>query len=211
MSAKRAYHHGNLQEALLEAAIDIIDKEGTSALTIRRLAEKVGVSHAAPAYHFKDKNALLVAVATEGFRRLGHYFEKCVSQKDPVERVREMGHAYIDFALAHPSHYRVMFGPDFATIKTDDPEFIQVASAAFAYLHDTMKEIYPERRGPDSEEMNSLTAALSSWSTVHGVVMLWIDGTIQCQFEEWDDTVYRRIGYSITDNLASVYRRATEA
>lgn len=216
---KKAYHHGNLREALLEAAIDIIDEEGTGNLTIRHLADRVGVSHAAPAYHFKDKSALLVAVATEGFRRLGEYFQRSLSYAElaePAERVRQLGHAYIDFALAHPSHYRVMFGPDLNKMKTDDPEFIAVASGAFGFLHETMREIYPDfdssnpAESSEEEGMNSLTAALSAWSTVHGIVMLWIDGTLRCQFEEWTDDTYRTVGRAIADNLAVVYRQAQE-
>lgn len=219
MAEKKAYHHGNLREALLEEAIRIIDEEGTGALTIRRLADRVGVSHAAPAYHFKDKNALLVAVATEGFRRLGEYFQRSIAHAataDPAERVRQLGHAYIDFALAHPSHYRVMFGPDLKSIKTDDPDFIEVASAAFGFLHETMREIYPDfdeaepTAAPTEAGMNSLTAALSAWSTVHGIVMLWIDGTVRCQFEDWTDETYRAIGHSVLDNLTVVYRGAYE-
>lgn len=219
MGEKKAYHHGNLREALLEAAIAIIDAEGTGGLTIRHLADRVGVSHAAPGYHFKDKGALLVAVATEGFRRLGEYFQRSVAAAapaDPAERVRQLGHAYIDFALAHPSHYRVMFGPDLAGMKIDDQEYVTVASAAFGFLHETMQEIYPDFDVMDPSApaedggMNSLTAALSSWSTVHGIVMLWIDGTLRCQFEDWTDETYRAVGHSIADNLAVVYRQAQE-
>jgi AcrR family transcriptional regulator len=219
VATKKSYHHGNLREALLEAAIDIIDDEGTGNLTIRHLADRVGVSHAAPAYHFKDKSALLVAVATEGFRRLGEYFQRSLSSADladPAERVRQLGHAYIDFALSHPSHYRVMFGPDLSGMKIDDPEFVNVASGAFGFLHETMREIYPDfseadpAQSPGEEGMNSLTAALSAWSTVHGIVMLWIDGTLQCQFEEWTDETYRAVGRAIADNLAVVYRQAQD-
>ncbi|MFP4430833.1 MAG: TetR/AcrR family transcriptional regulator [Spirochaetota bacterium] len=219
MAKKKAYHHGNLREALLEAAIAIIDEEGTAGLTIRHLADRVGVSHAAPGYHFRDKSALLVAVASEGFRRLGEYFQKSLSgvvSADPAERVRLLGHAYIDFALAHRAHYRVMFGPDLMGMKIDDPEFTAVASGAFGFLHDTMREIYPDfdetdpAASPDDDGMNSLTAALSAWSTVHGIVMLWIDGTLRCQFEDWTDDTYRAIGRSIADNLAVVYRRAQD-
>ena len=79
-----------------------------------------------------------------------------------------------------------------------------------------MREIYPDfeehdpAESPTGEGMNSLTAALSAWSTVHGIVMLWIDGTLQCQFEDWTDETYRAVGRAIADNLAVVYRQAQE-
>ena len=99
---KTAYHHGDLRSALLLAAADVVEKHGLKALTLRYVARRAGVSHNAPYRHFKDRNALLAALAEKGFRDLGSALEG-----KPGVR---MGEAYVRFGLAHPARFRLMFG-----------------------------------------------------------------------------------------------------
>src|SRR5258706_16100220 len=99
---KAAYHHGDLRPALLRAAEDVMGKQGLEALTLRDVARRAGVSHNAPYRHFKDRNALLAALAEDGFRALGKALEGKSGSL--------MGEAYVRFGLANPARFRLMFG-----------------------------------------------------------------------------------------------------
>jgi AcrR family transcriptional regulator len=109
---KRGYHHGDLARALVTAAVDIIDKHGPEAFTLREAAAAIGVTHGAAYRHFEDKQALLAAVAEEGYRALVARLAKAPdTEVDPRARLRSIAAAYVDFAMEKPAHYRVMWGP----------------------------------------------------------------------------------------------------
>ncbi len=101
----RPYHHGDLRRAILGAALDVITAEGPSAVSLRDLARRAGVSHAAPAHHFKDRVGLLTAIAAEGFGLLA-------TALDDAEDLRDAGVRYVRFAREHPAHFQVMFSPE---------------------------------------------------------------------------------------------------
>src|SRR6185369_3100540 len=102
MSTPISYHHGDLREAALRKAAEILENEGLESLSLREVARRAGVSHNAPYRHFPDRDGLLVALVEEGFQML----------LDALARRprREMGEAYVDFALSHPQRFRLMFG-----------------------------------------------------------------------------------------------------
>src|SRR5262245_65147086 len=100
------YHHGDLPPALLKAAGKILEKEGVGGLSLRELARRAGVSHNAPYRHFPDREALLAALAAEGFAMLGSAQREAAA----AAGLRGMGEAYVRFALAHPQRFRLMFG-----------------------------------------------------------------------------------------------------
>src|SRR5207244_11860231 len=115
MGKKRPYHHGNLRQALIDAALELIEERGVSALTLREVARQVGVTHAAPQRHFADRAALVAAVAEQGFRGLAaHVASVRGSARTPAQRLRALGVAYVEYALAHTAHLRVMLSPDVA-------------------------------------------------------------------------------------------------
>ncbi|MCG8480831.1 MAG: TetR/AcrR family transcriptional regulator [Spirochaetales bacterium] len=183
------YHHGDLRHALIEAALEIIDSEGTEALTIRRLAKEVGVSHAAPAHHFPDKTAIILAVAIEGFRILGRRLQSTMTIADAKKRLTELGRGYCRFAFEHPAHYRIMFGPHKAQLINHDGEFHQVASGAFDVL---LKAVTPlVARPEDSAEERARragAASMSCWTHGHGNGMLWESNMLNHGRERvWDD------------------------
>lgn len=167
------YHHGALRKALIEKALEIIDREGIGALTIRRLARDVGVSHAAPSYHFADKGALVVAIATEGFRLLADRMAPCAQIRDPHERFRELGRAYISFAFDHPAYYRLMFGTQI-NIGDDMPVYIDEGDQSFGALVASVTELIarPDRSAEENERRVQ-AASIAAWTHVHGVVMMW--------------------------------------
>src|SRR5215218_3535844 len=126
----RPYHHGDLRRALLQAALEAIAEVGPAAVSLRDLARRAGVSHAAPAHHFGDKAGLLTAVATDGFRRLAATLGEAY---EATGSFLEVGVAYVRFAVTHRAHFEVMFRPELN--HTDDPELVRARDAARALLY----------------------------------------------------------------------------
>ncbi len=142
------YHHGDLAAAVLKAAGELVEKEGLAGLSMREAARRAGVSHNAPYRHFPDRDALLGALAEEGFAQLETALESCSG--------RELGEAYVRFALAHPQRFRLMF-------TTGEPRATYERFAtAFA--------------GSGAE---ARVAAAAAWSLVHGLADLILDGHLE--------------------------------
>jgi AcrR family transcriptional regulator len=174
--ARRPYHHGNLRRALLDQAVATIHDEGVEGLTLREIGARLGVSRTALYRHFADKRALLGAVATEGFRMLRRQLVEAWEEGGRVPTAFDaMGVAYIEFAVANPSHYRVMFG-GFVDPRASDPELAAEAAGAFQALVDALAALQREGavHGDDTVSM-----ARFVWAVVHGVAMLAIDGQLR--------------------------------
>ena len=171
----RPYHHGNLRRALLDEALTTIRAEGVDGLTLREWGPGRR-SRTALYRHFADKRALLAAVATEGFRTLR---QQLITAWEDGGRGRaafdSMGVAYVRFAVANPSHYRVMFG-GFVDPKACEPELAAEAAGAFQALVDALAALQHDAivRGDDTVQM-----ARFVWAVVHGVAMLGIDGQLR--------------------------------
>ena len=121
MSASpRSYHHGHLREAAIEAAVAEVERVGAAGVSMREIARRAGVTHAALAYQFGDKSGLFTAVATEGFRLAAAAIGPAATGP---EGFLNGGMAYVMFALTHPGHYEVMFRPDL--YGDDDPNLIE--------------------------------------------------------------------------------------
>jgi AcrR family transcriptional regulator len=177
-SRKRAYHHGDLRRALAEEAVRTIQANGVQSLTLRAVGQKLGVSRTALYRHFRDKTALLKAVATEGFRTLRlQVLGAWELEGHGLKGFDAMGSAYVRFAVEHPSHYRVMFG-GFVGDCDDDQELVSEGSAAFAALVDALAEL--QQDGVVRRD-DPLKLAQFIWAVVHGVAMLAIDGQLAQQ------------------------------
>src|SRR5690606_4506005 len=166
------YHHGDLRNALLQAAVATIDREGVEALTLRGVGETLGVSRTALYRHFRDKTSLLEAVAAQGFRTLRADLT-CAWESGGagIAAFTAMGRAYVRFAVTHPSHYRVMFGA-FRPQGTCDDDLKAAGAGAFQALVDALAAQQSSgaiRRDPLQ------TQAGYVWAVVHGVAMLAID------------------------------------
>jgi AcrR family transcriptional regulator len=168
-----SYHHGDLHRALIDAALAIVSRQGTKALTLREVARRAGVSHAAPYHHFSDKAALLAAVAEDGFRKMhGEMIDLCAKAgPDSGKQLRAVGVAYVRFAVSHPSQFRVMFSPDIAK-SSSSPSLKEASQATFRMLVDGLARLAPE-----SEE-TVMEVALASWALMHGLAVLWNDGQL---------------------------------
>jgi AcrR family transcriptional regulator len=172
----RPYHHGNLRRGLLDEALATIRAEGVDGLTLREIGARLGVSRTALYRHFADKRALLAAVATEGFRTLRRQLVTAWEEGDRGRAAFEsMGVAYVRFAVANPSHYRVMFG-GFVDPKAFEPELAAEAAGAFQALVDALAALQRDAivRGDDTVKM-----ARFVWAVVHGLAMLGIDGQLR--------------------------------
>ncbi|WP_432116399.1 TetR/AcrR family transcriptional regulator [Streptomyces sp. S1] len=154
-TGRSTYHHGGLREAVLAAALDVIAAEGPGALSLRDLARRAGVSHAAPAHHFKDRTGLLTAVAAEGYDLLAGALAGT-----PV--LRERGVRYVRFAVEHPAHFQVMFQPDL--LRADDPDLLAAKERASTELRAGVAGLDGV---PDARE-----AGIAAWSLAHGFATL---------------------------------------
>ena len=169
------YHHGDLRRALLTEALRTIQTAGVEDLTLRTVGDKLGVSRSALYRHFSDKQALLAAVSTEGFRMLRLALTDAWEHSGRGRTGFEaMGLAYIEFAATHPSHYRVMFGR-FLESCARDAELLQESRAAFQVLVEALIALQQEGAVRRDDPM---TMALFVWSAVHGIAMLSIDGQL---------------------------------
>lgn len=169
------YHHGDLKEALVDGALRILDAESLKALTLRRLAREVGVSHAAPYHHFKDLNALLAAVAARGFGllRAAMSGDGSEAEMDAFLRLQAAGKAYVRFAVTQPELFRLMFGGRWRD-SSGFPELREEERLAFAALEEMIEGATGASEAPS--EIGS--AARAAWAMVHGIAMLIVDARI---------------------------------
>ncbi|MGW9450050.1 TetR/AcrR family transcriptional regulator [Streptomyces sp. NPDC055632] len=158
MTTRSTYHHGDLRQAVLAAALDVIAAEGPGALSLRDLARRAGVSHAAPAHHFKDRAGLLTAVAAEGYDLLARTLAD-------TPDLRERGVRYVRFAVEHPAHFQVMFQPDL--LRADDPDLLAAKERASAELRAGVADLDGTPGVPDARE-----AGIAAWSLAHGFATL---------------------------------------
>jgi AcrR family transcriptional regulator len=172
MWSMSTYHHGDLRPALLKAAGRILEKEGTGGLSLRELARRAGVSHNAPYRHFPDRDALLAALATEGFVQLDEHLAAHAGQESAA--------AYVRFALDNPQRFRLMFGGHIAYERY--PELREKANAALGGLEKQFAQYGAQ----------AATAAAAAWSLVHGLAHLLLDGHFQQENRE--EFVRRVIG-----------------
>lgn len=171
--SERRYHHGDLRNALIEAGLAALERSDTANLSLRAIAREVGVSANAAYRHFADKDALLSALAAEGFRRFSaRQAEAAIAHADPVAARTASGRAYIRFAQDHPALFRLMFSH--FLIDSANPELQQTALGAFqALIASSAKEA---GTAPDDER--ALLTAVARWSLVHGLSHLILDGQL---------------------------------
>lgn len=173
MAEKSKYHHGNLKNALIKAGIDILNNEGMHALTLRKVAQRAGVSHAAPYAHFADKQALMAAISTEGFRLVYEALSAAIASHadDPARQLVEGAFAYAQFAVNDPAHFKITFSSVIEK-EEDYPAFVEIGHRTFGRVVDVV--IACQRAGVLKESPPEL-AAIAVWGQVHGVVSLILE------------------------------------
>ncbi len=171
-SGRRGYHHGNLREALIDAALELIAAKGPAGFTIAEAARLAGVSPAAPYRHFRDAESLLAEVALRGFDRFTEHLTKAWKggQPDTIRAFEDLGRAYLSFARREPAYYAAMFDSHLAT--EAHPGLQAAGDRAFAVLREAADKIVAtvpaDRRPP------ALMMALHIWAMAHGVASLFV-------------------------------------
>jgi AcrR family transcriptional regulator len=192
----KPYHHGDLRRALLDEAIRTIQTQGVERLTLRTVGARLGVSRSALYRHFADKQSLLATVGKEGFRKLRQALADAWEENGHGRAGFEAMHrAYLQFAVAHPSHYRVMFGGFIESAAKDD-HFMAEARGAFQVLLDAL---VAQQNAGDIRRDDPVLMARFVWALVHGTAMLFINGQLPepAQREALEPYVAERIYVSI--------------
>jgi AcrR family transcriptional regulator len=171
---KRGYHHGNLREALIEAALALIDEKGAAGFTFAEAARAAGVSPAAPYRHFRDRDALIAEVARRGFELFAKGLEDAwaAGRPKPLDAFNRLGRAYLAFAREEPAYFAAMFETGLSA--NQYPELREAGDRAFGVLRHACEAIVatlPEHRRPPSMMM-----ALHIWSLSHGIAALFARG-----------------------------------
>jgi AcrR family transcriptional regulator len=164
----KPYHHGGLRQAVIDAAVAEVEAVGAAAISMREIARRAGVSHAAPAHHFGDKTGIFTAIATQGFQMTAAAIGPAAT--GPLGFLAG-GAAYVEFALTHPGYFEVMYRPHL--YRTDDPELVGARAAAFAVLDDSATELAAQW---DITDVTGLT--ITGWSLSHGLATLLLAGNL---------------------------------
>ncbi|MGH1431499.1 MAG: TetR/AcrR family transcriptional regulator [Neptuniibacter sp.] len=199
-SRKKPYHHGDLRITLLQAATDLIAEGGVESLSIRKLADKAGVSRTAPYHHFKDKNELLCAIAEQGFHLQDQLIEALyenAKELNPVEQFERYVITYIRFAEEQRETYDLMYGRDIW--KTGEPTqtLQEVSRNSFRVLLNWVEELQAE--GVFEPSLPALRIAQSAWASIHGLCRLFNDG-IYVNREDLQDIARTSVQLLINQN-----------
>ena len=205
--AKPAYHHGDLARALVRSATALIQQGGPGALTLREAARQAGVSVAAPYRHFADREALLAAVLAEGFDGLTEHTDRArLKAPNALAALRAVGLAYVEFAAANPSVYRLMFGPE--CDKQAHPDLMIAGQRAYGVLVQAVCDAQAAglvQPGPPE------VVALAGWSICHGLASLHADGLLKDRLPLTIDQAAQRLVDMLLAGAALAPPRAAPA
>ncbi len=173
---KSTYHHGDLKNALINAGVEILAREGVGALSLRKVARQAGVSHSAPYAHFKDKQALITAISIEGFKKLLQELERTFQnyKNDPARLLLEIAWVYFNFALQETDTFKVMFSGVLEKEKKD-PDLAAVVQRTYQIVVQAVS-ICQKERILASGDANLAATAL--WAQIHGLISLYLEGQI---------------------------------
>lgn len=170
----KPYHHGDLRAALLAAAEEIVNRDGVAGLTLRGVARDVGASHAAPKNHFDDLTGLVSELAAVGFSRFADAMQAAAAQQaDPRVRLNAIGRAYVEFALAEPGLFQLMFRGE--RLDKTRPALHEAMLRAFGTLTGSVAATH--EGDPDAARATRAARAHAAraWSMVHGFAILLLD------------------------------------
>jgi AcrR family transcriptional regulator len=166
-ASKTTYHHGDLRAALLDAALEVLEQDGATALSLRAVARRAGVSPAAPYRHYADREALVSAVAAVGYRDLAERLAAAHPAPSTPEQLADVAVAYVSFAVERPALFRIMFSEP---CDRDNDERVAATAAVTLYLREIVARAFP---GSDPEAL-----APAIWALVHGLAFLYLDGKL---------------------------------
>jgi AcrR family transcriptional regulator len=167
LPSKATYHHGDLRAACVRAAMDLLEESGETALSLRAVARRAGVSPAAPYRHYADREALVSAVAAVGYRELAERLAAAHPSPATPEQLAGVAVAYVQFALQRPALFRIMFGEP---CDRDDNECVAATAAVSLYVRGIVEGVFPD------DDAEALATAI--WALVHGLAFLHLDGKL---------------------------------
>jgi AcrR family transcriptional regulator len=170
MPAKSTYHHGDLRAALLDAALEVLEEDGATALSLRGIARRAGVSPAAPYRHYADREALVSAVAAVGYRELAERLAAAHPAPSNRAQLADVAVAYVRFAIERPALFRIMFGEP---CDRDNDERVAATAAVTLYLREIVARCFPD------SDPDALAPAI--WALVHGLAFLYLDGKLDAR------------------------------
>ncbi|MEE1820383.1 TetR/AcrR family transcriptional regulator [Streptomyces sp. SP18ES09] len=174
MSQTGTYHHGDLRAACLRAARELLEEDGSAGLSLRAVARRAGVSATAPYRHFADRDALVSAVAAEGYRELAGHLAAAHPAPSSPDDLAAVAVAYVRFGLDHPALFRAMFA------EPCDPageERVAATAVITEYVHGIVRDAFP---GADASGALPTTV----WALVHGLAFLHLDGKLDASSPE---------------------------
>lgn len=176
LPARTRYHHGDLRNALVDQAVTLIAAQGDVNFSLRDLASRIGVSHAAVYRHFADKTALLNAVAVRGFALLAQAVHAAGEgwDHDPARQLARQGAAYVNMATRHPGHFAAMFAPQI----NQSGQAVEVQAAAEAAYLPLVHSVMRRLKAREASEPTVQTEALRCWALVHGLACLQLSGNL---------------------------------
>ena len=171
-----SYHHGNLREALVQAALILIAERGPAGFSFAEVARAAGVSAAAPYRHFRDRNALVAEIARQGFERFAVALDRAWNsgRPDPVKAIENCGRTYLAFARREPAAYAAMFEPGFPL--EDDANLLRASDSAFGVVRQAAEAASAAWRGTGTRPP-PMMVALHIWALSHGIAALFIGRT----------------------------------
>lgn len=191
--AARPYHHGQLDRAAIDGAVEEVETVGVAAVSMRRIARRAGVSHAALAYQFGDKAGIFTAVAIEGFRLAADMIGPAAVGADGFLRG---GQAYIAFALTHRGYFEVMFRP--FLYRGDDPELVIAKKKAFDILYDTARASLIAHRSEPVTDDDVRGLVMAGWSLSHGFATLALTANLSEQLDTDTAELVAQIARGVT-------------
>jgi AcrR family transcriptional regulator len=166
-SSSTRYHHGDLRAACLRAAMELLEADGAAGLSVRAVARRAGVSPGAPYRHYADRDALVSAVAAEGYRELAGYLSAAHPSPSTPEDLAAVAVAYVQFALEHPALFRTMFSDP---CDGESSERVAATTAIAEYVGALVRRAFP---GADPDALST-----AIWAVVHGLAFLHLDGKL---------------------------------
>ncbi|MFD8649114.1 TetR/AcrR family transcriptional regulator [Streptomyces mirabilis] len=174
MSQAPAYHHGDLRAACLRAARELLEEDGSAGLSLRAVARRAGVSATAPYRHYADRDALVSAVAAEGYRELAEHLSAAHPAPSTPDDLAAVAVVYVQFALEHPALFRAMFA------EPCDPtseERVAATAVISEYVRSIVRDAFP-----DADDAGALSTTV--WALVHGLAFLHLDGKLDSSTPE---------------------------
>jgi AcrR family transcriptional regulator len=185
----RTYHHGDLRSVVLDEVRRIIREQGVSVVSIREVARRARVSHAAPSHHFGNKAGLLTAFAIQGYDLLADTVKAAIAETGaatPPDVFAVMGQSYVRFALDNPEHFGIMFPGEL--VNESDPEYVRATNRCYGPL----MEVVTKGSAQGSLSADAKLVATAAWSLVHGLASLLLSGRIQARTGDTDPEALTR-------------------